>query len=300
MKLAVIIPYYKFTFFRETLKSLAAQTDKRFHVYIGNDASTEDPLELLNEFKGKFNFTYKKFEQNLGSISLSKHWDRCLSMMNQEQWFMILGDDDYISRNLVAIFHERFPEINYRHHVVRFSSQVINEMGFAKSKVYVQPEQEDAICSYQRKLMGYNRSSLSEYVFKVSKYKKYGFQDYPLAWTSDDRAIIDFCEGKNIFSINKATVYIRMSSRNISSIVANSELMERAVLQSTRELIADYRRKMNSTQLRFFIKKYENCTLKGNHVNSKDLLNVALLFLLYMPLRSKVYILKVLISRGLK
>lgn len=37
--LAIIIPYYKFTFFEATLQSLANQTDQRFKVYIGDDAS---------------------------------------------------------------------------------------------------------------------------------------------------------------------------------------------------------------------------------------------------------------------
>lgn len=40
--LAIIIPYYKFTFFEATLQSLANQTDQRFKVYIGDDASLED------------------------------------------------------------------------------------------------------------------------------------------------------------------------------------------------------------------------------------------------------------------
>jgi hypothetical protein len=33
--LAIIIPYYKLTFFLATLESLANQTDNRFTVYIG-------------------------------------------------------------------------------------------------------------------------------------------------------------------------------------------------------------------------------------------------------------------------
>ena len=41
--LAIIIPYFKLLFFEETLQSLAIQTDKRFKVYIGDDASPEDP-----------------------------------------------------------------------------------------------------------------------------------------------------------------------------------------------------------------------------------------------------------------
>lgn len=40
--LAIVIPYYKLTFFEETLQSLANQSDKRFKVYIGDDASPED------------------------------------------------------------------------------------------------------------------------------------------------------------------------------------------------------------------------------------------------------------------
>lgn len=38
--LAIVIPYYKYTFFEATLISLKNQTDKRFNVYVGNDAST--------------------------------------------------------------------------------------------------------------------------------------------------------------------------------------------------------------------------------------------------------------------
>lgn len=40
--LAIVIPYYKITFFEDTLESLAHQTDKRFKVYIGDDASPKN------------------------------------------------------------------------------------------------------------------------------------------------------------------------------------------------------------------------------------------------------------------
>ena len=45
--LAIVIPYFKLTFFEETLQSLANQTDQRFKVYIGDDASLENPSDLL-------------------------------------------------------------------------------------------------------------------------------------------------------------------------------------------------------------------------------------------------------------
>jgi len=54
--LAIVIPYYKLTFFEATLQSLADQTDKRFKVYIGDDASPENPSRLLERYQGKFDF----------------------------------------------------------------------------------------------------------------------------------------------------------------------------------------------------------------------------------------------------
>lgn len=54
--LAAQIPYFKLAFFEETLQSLANQSDKRFKVYIGDDASPESPKNLLNHYQGKFDF----------------------------------------------------------------------------------------------------------------------------------------------------------------------------------------------------------------------------------------------------
>ena len=73
MMLAIIIPYYKFTFFEATLQSLADQTNKQFKVYIGDDASPDSPETILKKYHGKFDFVYHRFEKNLGSVSLTKH-----------------------------------------------------------------------------------------------------------------------------------------------------------------------------------------------------------------------------------
>jgi hypothetical protein len=76
------------------LLSLKNQTNKQFTVYIGNDASSEDPSELLKKYNHDFAFRYKKFDSNQGSISLTKQWERCLKLIGDEPWVMILGDDD--------------------------------------------------------------------------------------------------------------------------------------------------------------------------------------------------------------
>ena len=56
--LAIVIPVYKKTFIRETLESLANQSDKRFNVYIGNDAGHEEIDQIVHDFKPELNITY--------------------------------------------------------------------------------------------------------------------------------------------------------------------------------------------------------------------------------------------------
>lgn len=280
--LAIIIPYYKFTYFEETLKSLAAQTNKKFHVYIGDDASPEDPEDLLKEFNGACDFVYKRFDRNLGGTSLTKQWERCIEMIQDEEWLMVLGDDDMLSQEVVEKFYDNLAIFEESANTVRFSSQVIDENGNAVAKRYVQPQYEDAIRSYYRKFKGENRGSLSEFIFRRSQYEKFKFKNYPLGWTADDRAVIDFSEGKMIYSINDAAVYFRKSALHISSREDNFKLKHQAHLQSMKDLIADYQQVMQKEVLLFFIRLYENQVLSFKRVKLKYYAYLFYLYFRYM------------------
>ena len=214
--LAIIIPYYKLTFFDAALKSLANQTDKRFKVYIGDDNSPENPLILLENFKGEFEFEYHKFEDNLGSSSLTKQWERCIDLASNEEWIMILGDDDFLETNVIASFYNNFDDFNTKSNLVRYASKLIYENRDIISDVFNHPKWENATDSFYRKFIKESRSSLSEHIFLKKSYLKYGFYNYPLAWNSDDRAWMDFSDGKPIFTINESIVYVRVSSLNIT------------------------------------------------------------------------------------
>lgn len=295
--LAIVIPYYKIIFFEKTLESLAQQTNKRFRVYIGDDASPDSPAELLEKYKRKFNFTYQKFEKNLGSISLTKQWERCIEMMQDEEWLMILGDDDVLGENVVETFYKNLSEIEKKAHVVRFSSVLINEKDEPISQEYHHPQLENAIESYCRKLRGESRSSLSEYIFRKENYNKFGFKNYALAWSTDDRAVIDFTDNTEVFSLNGALVSVRMSPLNISSNSKDKNLKQKAILDSTRELIFDHKVNMSKEQLKYFIQIYEHQIFYNNIATAKDYLNIIFLFLFFMPLNSKLYIFKVFIKK---
>lgn len=214
--LAIIIPYYKITFFEATLESLANQTDKRFKVYIGNDSSPENPSDLLAKYKGKFDFVYHKFENNLGGSSLVKQWDRCIALSGDEEWLMILGDDDFLDHSVVESWYGNYKFFTNKTNVVRFATKVVEEDSKTISKTYLHPLWETSADAFVRIFKLQTRSSLSEYIFSKKAYFKYGFTDYPLAWCSDYMALLDFSEDKLIYTINESIVFFRISNINIS------------------------------------------------------------------------------------
>lgn len=217
-RLAIIIPYYKKTFFEAALASLAKQTDQRFSVYIGDDASPDNPEEILKKFEGKFSFHYTKFKNNLGGTFLTKQWDRCIALSEKEDWIMILGDDDVLEENTVEQFYKNLSVAEKKGiQVIRLASQLIDDEGNTISKVYENPVFENAAKSYMRAFCGEGRSTLTEHFFTRSAYEKHGFRHFPVAFGSDNVAWLEFSEMGEILSINDSKAFIRISGEHLSS-----------------------------------------------------------------------------------
>lgn len=256
--LAIIIPYYKITFFEATLQSLASQTDKRFKVYIGDDAGPEDPSSLLDKYKGQFSFIYHKFDENLGSISLVKQWDRCIALTQNEDWLMILGDDDVLGEKVVASWYKNYDLFKEKSNVIRFCSKIVYEEKQTISEVYTHSILELATDSFYRKYENLTRSSLSEYVFSKASYLKFGFHDYPLAWHSDDWAWLEFSDSKPIFTINESIVYVRVSAKSISGKEDNVFQKDLATLNFFKFIVSNKLKFYNKQQRKKLLDKYEN------------------------------------------
>ena len=215
--LAIIIPYFKKVYFQECLNSLAAQTNKNFTVYIGDDASLEDPSSLIEPFRESLNITYHRFEENLGGTSLTRQWHRCINLSKGEKWMMILGDDDYISENYVDEFYACLEEIEKLDiKVVRFASRIVRSPSNKISNLYTHPKIERSTDFFFRKFLKFSRGSLTEQIFRRDAFQKHGFRDFPMGWGADNFAWLDFTDFGNVFSINDATAFFRISESNIS------------------------------------------------------------------------------------
>lgn len=274
--LAIVIPYYKIDFFSETLHCLVNQTNKQFHVYIGNDGSTDNPDDIIATCVSKINITYKKFDNNLGGKSLVKHWNRCLEMINDEKWVVILGDDDLLDKNCVEEFYNNLKDIEDRRiNVVRFASIIINSKSEIISKKYQHPKLETSVDFFERKQKGGSRSSLSEYVFRKENLV---LRDFPLAWHTDDLAILQCSEYKNIFTINNAIASFRHSNQNITGRITDLDIKNKSSFQFYYYLNRFQNTNFNRAQRLVLVKK-----LNKTVVNSKkEVFNMMRVKLMYL------------------
>jgi glycosyltransferase involved in cell wall biosynthesis len=256
--LAIVIPYYKITFFEVTLQSLASQTDKRFKVYIGDDASPENPSLFLEKYKGNFDYEYHRFNDNFGGESLTKQWDRCVAMTGSEEWLMILGDDDYLDSTTIATWYKHYNLFYKKSEVIRFASKMVFEQTKEVTDTYIHPLWESAADAFYRKHNNLTRSSLSEYIFSRASYLRCGFHEYSLGWYSDDRAWFDFSDNKPIFTINESLVYVRVSENSISGKADNFIEKGLATIEFHKFIVLKKLRFYNKQQRKRLLDKYEN------------------------------------------
>ena len=212
--IAIVIPVYKGVFFEETLDSIMDQTDQGFHVYIGDDASDDDIGSIIRSYDSIPNLTYKRFTQNAGYHSPAIHWNRCIDMVEDEEWIWLFSDDDLMDTQCIENFKKTLQEnpdvLLFKFNSAKFvGDQIVRENRF--------PAQITTVDFLNIKLNYVSESYAVEYIFHRSLLDKTGnFRDFPLSWCSDDLFWIKASLHTLIVTIPDAFVYWRSSNENIS------------------------------------------------------------------------------------
>lgn len=243
IKLAIVIPYYKLTFFEETLRSLSNQTDNRFNLYIGNDKSPENPQDLINKYSSIIT-KYKEFENNLGGKSLAAQWNRCVDeFITKEEWFIILCDDDCLSSNYVETFYNEINDIKSKD--IKVIKGQIYKVDQYNKPLYTKKYdliEEPVAQFYYKYLLGKYDCTISENIFNVSKYREVKFKEFDLAFGSDIIAVLEISDQKSIYFLKEAKMYFRYSDINISGVDLDSKNKKRkfsANLEQTKYALAN-------------------------------------------------------------
>lgn len=295
MSLAIVIPYYNIDFFEKTLFSLSYQTNKRFKVYIGNNNSPNTPINLIRKYGGEFDIVYKEFFNERNPISLSEQFSQCISLISDEDWFMILGDDDFLEKDVISDFYENLPCINDSNiNVVKFSTAVINEHDELISKIYKFSSIEYSTDLFIKRLRQQTRSSLSEHIFRTSQFFKYKIPYYPLAWHSDDMMVLKYTEFSAIYCICSSIVFIRMSNKNISGQrILYSEDKKKASIDFFSEILFKYHNKFKFEELELIFGMLLQISLSyNNSENFYKLLNLGKNILGLKEIEKKLLLMK--------
>jgi hypothetical protein len=233
--LGIFMPAYKAGFLREALRSLARQTDQRFQLYIGDDASPEPVAEIAREFQGSLRAQYRRFDQNLGGTSLVQHWERCLRL-GAEPWVWLFSDDDLLDPGCVAAFYAELERSGGRHDLYRFNTIWLNDARQERDESAPHPAEESGADFLAARLRGGRRSTFQELVFSRAAWQAAGgIPDFPLAWASDDAFIATLGARCPIKCISGPRVTWRWGEASISG--SSSAATFRTKLRASEEFI---------------------------------------------------------------
>jgi glycosyltransferase involved in cell wall biosynthesis len=231
-KLAIVIPAYKNQFFKETLESIANQTCKDFTLYIGDDASPYDLYSTIHPFREKFRLVYTRFSSNLGGSDLAEHWNRCIDLINDEEWLWLFSD--LMAPDNVEMFYKcikEFPQENLLHMDV----QVVDDksMQILKNKPF--PERLSTIEFFDYRIRSKINSYVIEYIFRKQLYLENGkFESFDLGWCADDATWIKFSTKSGIKTIQDTCIKWRYSGSNISSNIYDKDIILRKLCSTLR------------------------------------------------------------------
>ena len=126
MKISVIIPVYNAgKYISKTLESVLSQTFKDFELLCINDCSTDNSLDILEEFAKKDGrLKIINNEQNLGAALTRNVGIDCA----KGEYIYFLDADDYIDENYLEVMLEKIEQENCE---IVLNLSVINEAGAA-------------------------------------------------------------------------------------------------------------------------------------------------------------------------
>lgn len=127
IKFSIIVPVYNVEkFLRESLDSIVAQTFSDFEVICVNDGSTDNSLDILNEYaKNDSRFKIISQENQGQGVARNNALD-----IAQGEYLLFVDPDDFIELNTLEVLYNKFEETDVD--IIQFDYKTCREDGTRK------------------------------------------------------------------------------------------------------------------------------------------------------------------------
>ena len=220
---SIAIPTYKGKYLDEAINSAINQEYNNIEIIVVNDQSPNDIEPIVCNYNDK-RIRYYSNKKNIGKEDPTINWNRCLDYAKGE-FFVLLCDDDILLPNFVKELiglANKYPFCNVFHSpkkIIDENNNIIREEG-------LWPEWEDLECFYEEKKK-YNRfHTITEFLYRTEYIKKLKYNEFPVAWGSDDISIIKFAKEGGIASAPMPLAAFRENREQISC--NNTHMFEKA------------------------------------------------------------------------
>ena len=192
---SVVLPAYKGEFFKESVKSILAQTYRDFELIVVDDASPFDFPSVLDEFNDE-RIVYRRNAKNIGGIDLSGAYRHACAFARGR--YIVLASDDDVYK---PTYLERMVELGESNPKVSlFSCRVghIDEIGQLTDAGVPVLNHETALYFMMMHEVRRRHLTLFEWFIRRSSLEAIGgIAKYPLGWFSDTKTMYLLASYKN-------------------------------------------------------------------------------------------------------
>lgn len=240
-RLAIVIPAYKGRHLKAALDSLVRQTDAGFRVYVADDASPDAIGAIVGAYRDRLDIIYRRFEANLGSTALVRHWDRAIRL-GDEPWVWLFSDDDLAGEECVAGWR-REQAMDDAVALWRFDLETIDEGGRMLRQEARFPDRLDA-GAYARWVIAQQDTScvIQNVIFHRTVYEaEGGFVDLPGGYCSDLISWPRFARHGGVRRVTAGKVQFRVHAEALGAIMGRHWGCEGAAIRCFAATLRAYR-----------------------------------------------------------
>lgn len=212
-KYTFLLPAYKGQFLDDMLRSIQGQTYTDFKVIISDDCSPENLQSICEPYLSDPRFTYRRNDENMGSVSLVSHWNLLVDMCDTE-FFIMASDDDIYEPSFLKemdMLTMMYPKVD----LYRARMTIIDE----SNNLLIRDPFMEEYYNHSHFFYQYYASNMltceANYIYRTKTMKrKGGYIEFPLAWFSDDATHIMMAANgcvnstKYLFSYRKSPLAI--------------------------------------------------------------------------------------------